>query len=251
MPEGDFMTSRWERRRAKSREMIRRHYYDRGWTGAYRRYESLLAETIHPGGRVLDIGCGREFPMAAFLKSLGAEVHGLDPIYGGPATDGEVAVRRGEAEAIPYDDGTFDTVVSRSVLEHLRHPEAAFAEFRRVLRGDGRVVFLAPNRYDYVSLAARLIPNRLHGKVMKSLEGREDDDTFATFYRANSARQLRRIASRTGLEIERLEYVNHHPYLLKFSPLLCRLGIVYDDLICRHESLHWLQAWLLGVMQRT
>ena len=41
---------------------------------------------------------------------------------------------------------------------------------------------------------------------MRALEGRDESDTFPTYYRANSARQVRRIADRTGFEIERLEF---------------------------------------------
>ena len=130
-------------------------------------------------------------------------------------------------------------------------PERVFGEFCRVLKPGGHVAFLTPNRYDYVSIAARIIPNALHAGIITALEGRERHDTFPTYYRANSVRQIRRLAARTSFDVVRLEYVNHYPYLLTFSPLLCRVAIAYDEWIRRLRCLRWLQACLLGLLRST
>jgi SAM-dependent methyltransferase len=46
-----------------------------------------------------------------------------------------------DAEALPFADATFDLVLGHAVLHHIPHLDRAFAEFRRVLRPGGRVVF--------------------------------------------------------------------------------------------------------------
>jgi SAM-dependent methyltransferase len=46
-----------------------------------------------------------------------------------------------DAEALPFDDGSFDVVFGHAVLHHLPHLDRAFAEFRRVLRPGGVVLF--------------------------------------------------------------------------------------------------------------
>jgi SAM-dependent methyltransferase len=46
-----------------------------------------------------------------------------------------------EASALPFEDGSFDLVLGHAVLHHLPDLEASFAEFRRVLRPGGRIVF--------------------------------------------------------------------------------------------------------------
>jgi ubiquinone/menaquinone biosynthesis C-methylase UbiE len=46
-----------------------------------------------------------------------------------------------DAEHLPFEDESFDLVLGHAVLHHLPDLEAAFAEFRRVLRPGGRVVF--------------------------------------------------------------------------------------------------------------
>jgi SAM-dependent methyltransferase len=237
-------------RRRSSRVMIRKNYHDRGWRSPYVQYEETQKHLLGPGCSVLDVGCGRNFPMAERLKATGACVFGLDPVGDPEGVIPGVVIKTGNAEEVPYDGGTFDVVTSCAVLEHLEKPRRVFAEFRRVLKPGGRVVFLAAGKYDYVSIIGRLIPNSLHRWIVKSTEGRDEADTFPTFYRANAMRQIRGIAAKSGFQIEKMEYLNEYPYALAFSPVLCRLGIAYDRLIQRFTCLHWLKGWLVGVLQR-
>jgi ubiquinone/menaquinone biosynthesis C-methylase UbiE len=52
------------------------------------------------------------------------------------------------AEALPFADGAFDLVLGHAVLHHLPDLERAFAEFRRVLRPGGAILFAGePSRY--------------------------------------------------------------------------------------------------------
>ncbi len=46
-----------------------------------------------------------------------------------------------DAEELPFADESFDLVLGHAVLHHIPHLDRAFAEFRRVLRPGGRVVF--------------------------------------------------------------------------------------------------------------
>jgi SAM-dependent methyltransferase len=52
-----------------------------------------------------------------------------------------VRAARADAESLPFADHSFDLVLGHAVLHHLPDLEAAFAEFHRVLRPGGRVVF--------------------------------------------------------------------------------------------------------------
>ena len=249
MSAADGSLTRRQAKRAKSRQLVRKHYHDRGWVSPYKRYQGLLAGLLDGSSVVLDVGCGRTFPMADYLRATGAQVHGVDPVAEARDVVSGVEIKRASADALPYDNGVFDVVTSQAVLEHIEDPNAVFTEFQRVLKPGGHVVFLTPGKYDYVSIIAQAVPNTLHGKIVKATEGRAEADTFPTFYGANSKRQIRRIASRVGFGIQTLEYVNEYPYALRFSPMLCRLGILYDKLICRVTCLNWLQGWLLGVLQ--
>ncbi len=53
-----------------------------------------------------------------------------------------------EASALPFEDGSFDLVFGHAVLHHLPDLDAAFREFRRVLRPGGMIAFCGePSRY--------------------------------------------------------------------------------------------------------
>ena len=53
-----------------------------------------------------------------------------------------------EAAALPFEDDSFDLVFGHAVLHHLPDLDAAFREFRRVLRPGGTVAFCGePSRY--------------------------------------------------------------------------------------------------------
>ena len=60
----------------------------------------------------------------------------------------EVRTVRTEAERLPFPDESFDLVFGHAVLHHLPDLDASFAEFARVLRPGGTVVFCGePSRY--------------------------------------------------------------------------------------------------------
>lgn len=99
--------------------------------------------------RVLDVGCGTG-TLALLIKSLrpGARVTALDAdeeilqLARRKAAGQEIDFRHGYADKLPFEDGTFDIVVSSLVFHHLKPAtkKAAFREIRRVLRPAG--VFL-------------------------------------------------------------------------------------------------------------
>lgn len=108
-----------------------------------------LAQLV-PGERVLDVGCGTG--NAALLAArAGAETTGLDPA----ARLLEVATERaaaedlaarfviGHAEMLPFDDGTFDVVLSVFGVIFTPDPERAIGELLRVLRPNGRALVSA------------------------------------------------------------------------------------------------------------
>jgi ubiquinone/menaquinone biosynthesis C-methylase UbiE len=108
-------------------------------------------------GRVLELGIGMGLNLALYDPSKALEVLGIDPSpeLRARAEAAErppglsVRVVDGTAEALPFDDGAFDTVVCTFTLCSVHAPRAALAEARRVLKPDGRLLFcehgLAPD----------------------------------------------------------------------------------------------------------
>jgi len=60
----------------------------------------------------------------------------------------DVETAETEAEALPFEDESFDLVFGHAVLHHIPDLKQAFAEFRRVLRPGGAIAFAGePSRY--------------------------------------------------------------------------------------------------------
>jgi SAM-dependent methyltransferase len=107
----------------------------------------LLRNAVGIGSedKVLDLGSGPGHVAGAFAD-LGAVVTGID--FSGAMVD--VARRRypgatfleANAEAMPFDDATFDAVVSNFVVHHLARPQQVINEVCRVLKPGRRFAFV-------------------------------------------------------------------------------------------------------------
>jgi SAM-dependent methyltransferase len=105
----------------------------------------LGAAGVGSGHRVLDVGCGTGIVAASAASIVGpaGRVAALDP----NAPMLEVARRRpdpvtwteGVAEALPFEDGEFDRVLSAFAVMFFTDRERALAEMARVLVPDGAV----------------------------------------------------------------------------------------------------------------
>ncbi|HET8798581.1 MAG TPA: class I SAM-dependent methyltransferase [Thermoanaerobaculia bacterium] len=90
---------------------------------------SAAVPWLRRGGHLLDLGCGPR-DQAVPAQHLGLQYAGVD--WSSPAAD-----LLADAHAIPFQDATFDAVLSYAVLEHLYNPFAALGEIARVLRPGG------------------------------------------------------------------------------------------------------------------
>ncbi len=101
---------------------------------------------IKAGQRVLDIGCGKGFLVFEFTQSVpGVEVAGLDiSQYAVDEAKEEVKpfLRVGNAIELPYEDNSFDFVVSINSLHNLYNYQLkpALGEIERVSKGNSYVV---------------------------------------------------------------------------------------------------------------
>jgi arsenite methyltransferase len=126
----------------------------------------FLGDVLHPGGLVLtqhlgevirlgrddsilDVACGRGMSAVHLAERFGCHVTGLD--YGAEnvaAAEAHAAARgvaaltafhQGDAEELPFDDGSFDAVISECSFCTFPDKAMAAAEMARVLRPGGRL----------------------------------------------------------------------------------------------------------------
>jgi ubiquinone/menaquinone biosynthesis C-methylase UbiE len=143
-------------------------------------YRRLAREAVTlgvpPGGKVLDIGTGPGFvaiEVARLLQGTGCQVVGMDLSTAMLALaaenaakeglNGTLAWRKGDAKAMPFDDGEFDLVVCNDSLHHWEDPLPVFDEIARVLKQDGKCIVHDSKRLQ--KWAARLV-SRLIGLMI-------------------------------------------------------------------------------------
>jgi SAM-dependent methyltransferase len=213
-----------------------------------RSLEAAIREALAEGHHTaaLDAGCGTDAPLTRKFSELIPTV-GIDLCQG---RTGDLRVVTGDLANVPFRNGSFSLVFSRSVFEHLTHPDQVLQEIHRVLRPNGVCVILTPNRFDYSSVAAAMTPQWFHEWFVKRLYRSASYDTFPTVYRANTPGFFRAIARGTTWRIKRISGVRHYPINLGFSRFLFRIGILYDWMIAR-IGLTALQPSLLVVLERT
>ena len=105
---------------------------------------------LAPGEHVLDLGCGAGTDTLVAAQMIGPEgkVTGIDMtpemLAKARASVGEMALEnveivQGEAESLPFHDGSFDVVISNGVIDLIPDKDAVFSELHRVLRPGGRI----------------------------------------------------------------------------------------------------------------
>ncbi len=177
--------------------------------GGYTRDDTTIAfftrvnALLRPDMTVIDLGAGRgsmlrgqdDF-MKRLLKLQGKveKVIGIDvdeAIAEHPYLDERHVVAIGDP--YPLADASVDLICSDWVLEHIADPEGFVAEVSRVLKPGGWFCARTPNRWSYVGIAASLIPNALHTRVLAKIwPDRTDIDVFPTVYRMNTRGALNR-----------------------------------------------------------
>jgi arsenite methyltransferase len=105
---------------------------------------------LQPGEDVLDVGCGAGMDslVAAQMVGPAGSVTGVDmtpemvaKAHGSIAEMGlgNVRIVEGSAEHLPFDDASFDVVISNGVIDLIPDKDAVFSEIVRVLRPGGRI----------------------------------------------------------------------------------------------------------------
>ncbi|HYF47135.1 MAG TPA: class I SAM-dependent methyltransferase [Acidimicrobiales bacterium] len=166
-------------------------------------FYSRVTALLRPEMTVLDFGAGRgaaaedPVPFRRELQALRGRVArvvgaDIDPVVvDNPGVD-EAVVLQGAGTALPLADQSVDLILADFVFEHLEDPAFAARELTRVLRPGGWVCARTPNRWGYIGLGARLVPNSQHGRVLERLQpGRKDEDVFPTRYRLNTRAAIR------------------------------------------------------------
>jgi ubiquinone/menaquinone biosynthesis C-methylase UbiE len=114
------------------------------------KLRTFAVQQLDAGMNVLDVGCGTGDDVRAIAEIVGAlgQVVGIDPSTAmideanarGVPSNATFGV--GSAYTLPHADGRFDAVRADRVMQHLREPDAAALELRRVSKAGGTALLL-------------------------------------------------------------------------------------------------------------
>ena len=152
-----------------------------------RIFRDLKASGKGEALKILDVGCGTGANLEMLSEFGVAEGVDVSPeALSFCQARGLEKVKLGAAEALPYDDSSFDLATGLDVVEHLDDDLAGLKEMRRVLRPDGRALLFVP--------------------AFMFLWGVQDD--ISNHRRRYRLKELKDVVRRAGFEVERSTYVN-------------------------------------------
>ena len=169
----------------------------------------------HPGGLVLDVGCGTGEWLLA-MQGRGWNVEGIefDEDAVAVARGLGLEVRSGSLEQQHYPAESFDAVTLSHVIEHVPDPAATIAECSRVLKHGGKLVIATPNTAS--------LSHRFFGRSWRGLEPPRHLSIL-------SMQSLRR-----ALEIAGFQGVVLHP---QFAPRLVHESVLLSKGVLDHSAM--------------
>ncbi len=123
-----------------------------GWTTAVEQDGFIRLLDLKTGQTLLDIGCGSGGPLLRVVERTGITAHGIDVHKDGVATARRQAEERGLVDRVtfgvcdavgvlPFDDDSFDAVMSVDAISHMPNRAKVLKEWARVIKPGGKLLF--------------------------------------------------------------------------------------------------------------
>lgn len=153
--------------------------YDRRYEGIQKhKHRWILRYLPRRMGSVLDVGCGSGL-LLELLRPLSARLVGIDfserMIRLARERVPEARLVLADAESLPFTDGSFDVVVSATVIQNAPSPERVLNEIARVLRKGGLAVLTSLKRkHTHITLRNLATSAQLRVKDSGNIPDSED-----------------------------------------------------------------------------
>ena len=170
----------------------------------FQQFTDVVTEAAHvqPGQRVLDVGCRTGYlAREARLKvEKSGSVLGVDSNAAMLAVASritpDVEFRMASAEALPFEDASFDAVMNQFGLAYLNDRNAAVLEMKRVLKKGGSLAVAAWEGLENVPAYMILIA------LLQYLVGKRAADVLRLPFSLGNPEDLRRLFTQAGMDVE-------------------------------------------------
>jgi len=206
------------------------------WQESTDIYHDLISENTNSDTYLLDVGCGHS-TLLKDVYSKTSNTYGIDPDINAVKRNNLIKnVQQGYVEKMPYKDNFFDLVVCAWVFEHLDKPQDSFKEIYRVLKPNGKFIFLTPNKNNYNVWIIRLIPDIFHNFLTTKLYNRQEHDTFSKKYKANTVKDIKEVLNDLGFKETKL-ILNEDPSYISFNSITFKLALLLDK-VFKNNKVH-------------
>lgn len=213
-------------------------------------YEAVIAPHVDGNTVLLDAGCSRGDPDIPSVQRAGFAV-GCDLDLAGLRGNALASAKTmSPLDRMPFRDESFDVIVCKFVVEHLKRPLGTFREFARVLRSGGIVALLTPNAYSLFTLVSKLTPFRLKQIFKGRLFGGYEEDTFPTEYLANTKGRLDGLMRQAGFRTLSLGFLPGMWIFFIFSRTLALTVRFVERVQLKTPGLRDFTMYLMGVWQK-
>jgi ubiquinone/menaquinone biosynthesis C-methylase UbiE len=183
----------------------------------YYGYAKLMPTDVENNLGILDFGCGPGNDLVGFgVMSQPRRLVGVD-VSASSLSEAEARlalhqisvelVRTDvEQQSLPFEDGSFDLVHSSGVLHHMKAPEMALKELRRVLKPGGRAQIMVYNRdsvwfHLYVPFVLQIEQGRFTDLSVEDAFQRSTDGPNCPISRAYSNQSFQSLVEPFGFKL--------------------------------------------------
>lgn len=192
---------------ARLKEIIRKHDFNPGFMGLFfnpfyfarkRLHQNIVALAHEVRGRILDVGCGSKpyQDYFGYREYIGLEIGGRENTYADCYYDGKV---------FPFEDATFDSVITSQVLEHVFNPGDFLSEINRVLKDGGVLLLTVPfvwdeheQPFDYARYSSFGLRHLMESHGFEIVDHRKSIDDIRAIFQMVNAYIYKKISARRG-----------------------------------------------------
>jgi SAM-dependent methyltransferase len=198
--------------------------------GLYQNVSELIE---HFNGKLLDIGCGTK-PYQDLCKVdeyIGLEIDdegNRNHNYADVFYDGKI---------IPFENNTFDSILSNQVFEHVFNPNDFLKEVNRVTKMGGVILMTVPfvwdeheQPYDYARYSSFGLKHILNENGFEVIEQRKSNNGLEVIFQLLNDYIFKKTVTKSG-------YLNLLFMLLLMSPVNV-VGLIFSKIFPRNNDLY-------------